>query len=137
MTAGSFNPGTNAETITLVTNASMPSLNGVWYLGVPDNGPTNAPATYLISAVTLTNITNIYNSPAVVFSSAVITTPTNGFTMNWIAVPNAEYEVDMTTDFSTWTYVSTVTTTTTSGSYTDTTPINTQTARFFRVYRIR
>jgi hypothetical protein len=73
----------------------------------------------------------------VVFSSAVITTPTNGFTMNWIAVPNAEYEVDMTTDFSTWTYVSTVTTTTTSGSYTDTTPINTQTARFFRVYRIR
>jgi hypothetical protein len=137
MTSGSFNPGTAAELVTIVTNESMPSLNGVWYLGVPDNGPTNATASYLISAVTLTNINNIFTSPAVVFSSATITSPTNGFTITWVSVPNAEYEVDMTTDFSNWTFESTVTTTGTIGTYTDTTPIGTQTAHFYRVFRVQ
>jgi subtilisin-like proprotein convertase family protein len=135
MTAGSFNLGNQVEVITLVTNYSMPSLNGTWYLGVPDNGPTNISAFYTISASILTNITGRFNSPAVTFSAALIANPTNGFTMQWISVPGAQYEVDVTSDLSTWTFVSTVATTTTTGSYTDSTPINSQAARFYRVFR--
>jgi subtilisin-like proprotein convertase family protein len=136
MTAGSFNPGTNSQVITIVTNASMPSLtNGVWYLGVPNNGPTNVNATFTISAVILTNITNIYNSPAVTFSSAVITTPAKGFTMNWYSVAGGQYEVDMTSNLTSWSYVTNVTTTGGTGAYTDPTPIHTQAARFYRVFK--
>jgi hypothetical protein len=135
MTAGSFNPGTNSQVITIVTNASLPSLtNGVWYLGVPNNGPTDATATFTISATTLTN-NGIFNSPAVTFSSAVITTPAKGFTMNWYSVAGGQYEVDMTSNLTSWSYVTNVTTTGGTGAYTDPTPIHTQAARFYRVFK--
>jgi hypothetical protein len=102
---------------------------------VPDNGPTNVLASFTISAVTLTNITNIFDSPAVVFSSAQIGAPTNGFTMGWYSVAGGRYEVDLTTNLSSWSFVTNVTTSGSVGTYTDPTPIDTQAARFFRVFR--
>ena len=52
MTDGSFNPGTNLQLITIVTNAVLPSLVGTtWYLGVPNNSAGSV--NYTIAATTL------------------------------------------------------------------------------------
>jgi autotransporter-associated beta strand protein len=48
--AGSFNAGTNAQLIQIETNSSLPSLNGVWYLAVPNTSDTNVE--YVIMATT-------------------------------------------------------------------------------------
>jgi autotransporter-associated beta strand protein len=48
--AGSFNAGTNSQFIQILPNAALPSLNGVWYLSVPNTSTTNVP--YTITALT-------------------------------------------------------------------------------------
>jgi hypothetical protein len=48
--AGSFQPGTTPEQIVLRTNAALPDLRGIWYLGVYNNELTNNVA-YTIRAI--------------------------------------------------------------------------------------
>lgn len=133
MTDGSFNPGTQPEIVTIVTNASMPSLNGIWYLGVPNNESTNV--TYWISATTNVPGAPTNTFPAVTFSGLKATTLANGFTMNWNATSGAQYEIELTTNLTTWTSVTNITTSNGAGTYTDPSPIGTHTARFYRVIR--
>jgi subtilisin-like proprotein convertase family protein len=131
MTDGSFNPGNQPEVVTIVTNASLPSLNGIWYLGVPNNATSSV--TYWISATT--NVPGTYTFPAVTFSGMSATTLASGFTMNWYATAGAQYEIDLTTNLTTWIAVTNITSSNGAGTYTDPTPIGTQTARFYRVIR--
>jgi subtilisin-like proprotein convertase family protein len=132
MTLGSFNSGTIPQVVTIVTNSVLPSLNGTWYLGVPNNAAGNVH--YTISATTGVPGTNSY--PAVVFSGLSAPSPTNGFTMNWQSVPGAGYEVDLTTNLSAWITATNFTATNTITTFTDPTPIRSQSARFYRVFRI-
>jgi len=130
MTDGSFNPGTNAELITIVTNAALPSLvNTTWYLGVPNN--TAAPVNFTISAVTLTNGTPLYTFPAVLPTGMVVSA--GGFSLQWSAVAGAQYEVYRSSDLSHWTKAATITTGGSTGAYTD--PNLQQPARFYIVFR--
>jgi hypothetical protein len=134
MTDGSFNPGTNAQQITIVTNAILPSLLGTtWYLGVPNN-ETN-PVTFQITATTLTSSAPGYTTPAIVFSGMRVTA--NGlFTLNWTAVPGTQYQVDTTSNLTNWTRATNITTASTIGTYTDPAPVASQAARFYRVLTV-
>jgi hypothetical protein len=62
-----------------------------------------------------------------------ITSPANGLTLYWTANRGQTYEIDTSTNLLTWTFVTNVTTLTTSGSYTDPTPVAGQRARYYRV----
>jgi len=130
MTDGSFNPGTNPELITIYTNVLLPSLDGTtWYLGVPNN--TAAPVSFTIAAATLTNAG--YTFPAVALAGMSV--GANGFTLQWTAVPGAQYEVDMSSNLTQWTKAAAVTTGGSTGSYTD--PDLQQPARFYIIFRIQ
>ncbi|MGA2544731.1 MAG: hypothetical protein ABSG78_24540, partial [Verrucomicrobiota bacterium] len=130
MTDGSFNPGTTPELITIVTNASLPSLtNTIWYLGVPNNTATNV--SFLITAATLTNAPPGHTFPAIVLTAA--SAGAGGFALTWTAAPGAQYEVEMSSDLIHWTKAATITTDGYIGAYTDPTPINQQSARFYQV----
>jgi autotransporter-associated beta strand protein len=48
--AGSLNPGTNSQFIEVIPNENLPSLNGTWYLVVPNTSISNVP--YTIEAIT-------------------------------------------------------------------------------------
>jgi hypothetical protein len=129
MTDGSFNPGTTPELITIVTNASLPSLtNTTWYLGVPNNTPQTV--SFLITAATLTNA-QPFTFPAIVLTAA--SAGAGGFALTWTAAPGAHYEVEMSSDLIHWTQAAAITTDGSIGAYTDPTPINRQSARFYQV----
>ena len=131
MTDGSFNPGTTPEQITIVTNALLPSLAGTtWYLGVPNN--TVQPVNFLITASTLTNA-QLVTTPAIVLVG--ISAGSGGFTLNWTAVPNGQYQVEVSSDLIHWTTAVTLTTSGYSGAYTDPAPVQQQSARFYQVVR--
>jgi hypothetical protein len=118
--------------ITIVTNATLPSLVGTWYLGVPNNGATTT--NFLITATT--NVNAIYTAPAVVLlPGAAVLNPTNGFTFTWTAVPDAHYEVDLSTNLIDWIDLATVVTTNANGSYTDPGAVGDHSARFYRLNR--
>jgi hypothetical protein len=132
MTDGSFNAGTAPELITIATNALLPTLtNTTWYLGVPNN--TAQTVTFLITASTLTNPPPVYTFPAVAVTGMSL--GAGGFTLQWAAVPGAQYEVAMTSDLLHWTNAAAVTPSNSTGSYNDPTPVRQQSARFYQVLR--
>jgi hypothetical protein len=67
------------------------------------------------------------------FLGGSITSPTNGFTMYWVANPGQTYEIDASSNMHNWTFVTNVLTPTNTGSYTDPTPVQSQRGRFFRL----
>jgi hypothetical protein len=132
MTDGSFNPANTAELITIATNALLPALAGTtWYLGVPNN--TAQTVTFLITASTLTNAPPPYTFPAVVVTG--VSLGAGGFTLQWAAVPGAQYQVAMTADLLHWTNAAAVTPAGSTGAYYDPTPVRQQSARFYQVLR--
>ena len=132
MTDGSFNPGNTPQLITIATNALLPSLAGTtWYLGVPNNSARTV--TFLITASTLTNAPPPYTFPAVVVTGMSL--GAGGFTLQWSAVPGAQYQVDMTSDLLHWTNAAAVTPAGSTGSYYDPAPVRQQSARFYQVLR--
>jgi hypothetical protein len=62
-----------------------------------------------------------------------ITSPTNGFTMTWKATQGQTYEIDVSSNLLNWTFMAYVTAQSSTGSYTDSTPVARQKARFYRV----
>jgi subtilisin-like proprotein convertase family protein len=127
--SGSFNPGQETQVISIGTNAAAPSLNGIWYLAVP-NTFSNV-VKYTITAATIAGSTNVPTSPFIM--AAQITSPTNGFTMYWGAQPGQTYSIDVSTDLLQWKFVTNITATSTTASYTDAVPVESQKARFFRL----
>jgi hypothetical protein len=131
MTDGSFNPGTTPQVITIATNALLPSLDGTtWYLGVPNN--TAGPVSFLIAATALT-VPPPSNFPAVRLMGMSVSA--SGFTLRWSAAPAAQYEVDLSSDLIRWTKAATITTSGSTGAYTD--PNLHQPARFYVIVRTR
>ncbi|MGA2177493.1 MAG: S8 family serine peptidase [Verrucomicrobiota bacterium] len=126
--SGSFNPGTELQFVAIGTNASAPSLDGIWYLAVPNTGSNEVK--YTITAVTVTNRIVI---SAPLFLAARITSPTNGFTMYWSANPGQSYAIDVSTNLTHWALVTNITASSTTASYTDAVPVQSQKARFFRL----
>jgi hypothetical protein len=125
---GSFNAGTIEQYVSIATNTDLPSVtNVIWYVAVPNTSSLNV--TYSITATETTNA--VGSSP--LFVGASIASPTNGFTMYWQAVPGTIYQIEVSTDLSSWAVVTNVTAQTTMGSYTDSVPVLTQTTRFFRL----
>jgi autotransporter-associated beta strand protein len=57
--AASYNPGTAVQLIQILPNAALPSLNGTWYLAVPNTAGTNV-------AYTVTASTNFIIPPPIV-----------------------------------------------------------------------
>jgi hypothetical protein len=125
---GSFNAGASNQYVSIATNADLPSVTNVtWYVAVPN--PSGSKVTYSITAAESTNGV----VPAPLFLGASISSPTNGFTMYWRAVFGTTYQIEVSTNLGRWAFVTNVTPRTSIGSYTDSVPVNTQPARFFRL----
>ncbi len=106
---GSFRPGKTPEQIVVRTNLLTASLTGAWFLGVPNNDPTNV--TYTIRAVLSTNGMLI---PYYTNTIVGITFPgfgsTNGPTLTWASVSGETYWVEEATNLNptvVWTTIST------------------------------
>jgi hypothetical protein len=129
--SGSFNAGTSPQLVQIGTNSTMTSLDGVWFLAVPNTSAINV--TYSIEA------TNIIFGPvtnAPLFMSASVSSESGGFTMYWAATKGQTYEVEVSTNLITWTFVTNITAQSATGSYTDPTPVAGQPARFYRLLQV-
>ncbi len=134
----SSNPGTNREEIVIRTNTPAPggSINGIWFLGVPNNDTNNV--TYTIRAVVATNGMLISGVPI----STGVTPPApgapNGPTLTWPTVTGEMYEVQETPTLvpTAWVTIATITATGPTTTFTDPTPITGIPARFYRIVQI-
>jgi len=128
--SGSFNAGTNAQLVQIATNAALSSLNGVWYLAVPNTSGANV--SYSIEATT--NISGpVTNAPLFIGASV---SSSGGFTITWQATKGQIYEIEVSTNLITWTFVTNITAQSATGSYTDPTPVASQAARFYRLLQV-
>ncbi|MGD0814502.1 MAG: S8 family serine peptidase [Verrucomicrobiota bacterium] len=126
--SGSFNAGIAPQLIQIGTNAELPSLEGVWYLAVPNTSST--PVSYLIEASTIVTgpVTNVP-----LFIGASISLRPGLFTMSWTATSGRTYEVEFSTNLTTWTFLTNITAQSATAAFTDPTPISGQRARYYRL----
>jgi hypothetical protein len=132
--ASSLNPGTNREIIVLRTNQLGTNINGTWYLGVPNNDSSNV--TFTIHAVVETNGLLISKVPIRVGVTVTNVTGTNYLTFTWPTIPGETYEVQDSTDLTTWTTIAVITATGPTISYTDPRPINSAPQRFYKIVQV-
>jgi subtilisin-like proprotein convertase family protein len=125
--SGSF-AGASPQVIEIGTNPALPSLEGNWYLAVPNT--SGASISYSIEAITISN-GPVTSAP--LFKSASVSMETGTFTMSWLATAGKTYQVEVSTNLITWTFVTNITAQSTNGSYTDPTPVSSQRARFYRL----
>ncbi len=129
--SGSFNSGTTAQLVQIVTNSAITNLNGTWYLAVPNTSVSNV--AYSIEATTNITTTPLTNAPLVLRARIASLAGGSGFTMYWAATPGQTYQIEVSTNLLNWAVVTNITTQSTIGSYTDPTPVQSQRARFFRL----
>jgi subtilisin-like proprotein convertase family protein len=127
--SASFNPGTAQQLIIIGTNDALPSLNGIWYLAVPNTSSID-PVAYSIIAST-TNNPPAQNQPFSI--GARISSPNSGFSLYWSAVPGQNYTVEVSTNLTSWTVVTNIIAQSNTATYTESVPADTQPARFFRL----
>jgi hypothetical protein len=128
--SGSFNLGTGPQMIAFGTNANLPALtNTTWYLAVP-NTSTNNPVNYTITVATLATVP-VTTLP--LFIGASISTAANQFTLTWNATPGQNYLVQVSANLITWNTVANIVAQSSTITYTDSVPVNTQRSRFFRI----
>ena len=136
--ASSTNPGTNREEIVIRTNTPDlgGSVNGTWFLGVPNNDTSNV--TFTIRAVVATNGMLISGVPINTGVTAPGPGSTNGPTLTWPTVPGEMYEVQETpTLFPTaWVTIVTITATGPTTIFTIPTPVTGIPAQFYRIVQI-
>ena len=122
--------GTNV----LANNTPPPSfLPGArYFLGVQN--PNNVAAAFTIEVSTQTNAAPVTFSPSAVAVTGM-SLGANGFTLNWAAVPGAQYEVNTSGDLIHWTQAAALSAAGATASYTDPAPISQQAARFYQVLR--
>ena len=126
---GSFDPQAVSQSVTIFTNSALPAIaNSTWYVAVPNN--TANLANFTISAITLTGAPG-FTTPAI----SSLRVANNQFSLNWAALPNAHYQVNVSSDLLHWTNVATITNSGTTGSYTDPSPVRQQGERFYQVIR--
>jgi len=119
--AGSFEPGTNTEVIDFPVRGTH-----VWYLAAPNE--TSGNITYIVTAEDLSTPVTSYPSVSGAGVSA-----NGGFTLTWNSTPGDVYEIDVSTNLVDWMQAAQVTATNTVSSYTDSTPITNQPARYYRL----
>jgi hypothetical protein len=127
---GSFNPGTGNQFVSIGTNASLTNLTGTWYLAVPNASITNADVKYTITAAVLTN-GPVTSTP--LFIGASVSSPTNGFTMYWNAVPGESYQIQVSTNLAQWSVATNIIAQSSVAAYTDAVPVISQKSRYFRI----
>jgi subtilisin-like proprotein convertase family protein len=130
----SVHPGTNTEQIVIRSNILNTPLLGDWYLGVPNNEPTNV--AFTIRGVVSTN--GLLTS--VIPISVGFTPPpfgsSTGPTLTWPAVDGETYQVQVSTDLVTWTVQATVVATGNTVSYQDFNPITGVPMLFYRIVQV-
>jgi hypothetical protein len=127
---GSFNPGPENQSVTIVTNSALASLSNIWYLAVPNVSTNNAAVRYSVTATVITN-GPVQGTP--LFLGANISSPASGFTMYWSAAAGMTYQIQVSTNLSNWSVVTNITAQSTTAAYTDAVPVISQTSRFFRI----
>ena len=127
--SGSFNAGTAVQFVQIGTNADLPSVEGTWYLAVP-NTYSNAVG-YTITAAVITNSAPVTNAPLVL--SALLSSPAGVFSMTWNSQAGRVYSIDVSTNLTQWTLVTNITATSAETSYSDAAPMHSQIARYFRL----
>ena len=127
---GSFNPGNSTQFVSIVTNSALTSLSNIWYAAVPNVSTNNADIRYSITA---TVVTNGVVTATPLFLGASIISPASGVTMYWTATQGASYQIQVSTNLTTWSVAANITATSNTASYTDSTPVLTQPLRFFRI----
>ncbi|MEO6036046.1 MAG: proprotein convertase P-domain-containing protein, partial [Verrucomicrobiota bacterium] len=115
--------GTNEEVITVATPTP-----GRYYLGVYGFFPTNA-ITYTVLVTE-----GAAASPPIILTGPTVTAA--GFRVTASTIIGAQYEFSFSTDLVTWTVISVTTATANVTTFTDPTPPDTQTARFYRVRKL-
>ncbi len=128
--AGSFNPGTEDQFVSIVTNAALPSLSNIWYAAVPNISTNGAAVKYSITANIVTN-GPVIGTPLIL--GAYFSAPAGGFTIYWTAVPGARYKIQVSTNLLKWSTVTNITAQSSTASYTDSAPVLSQPLRFFRI----
>jgi hypothetical protein len=126
--SASLNSGTGNQLITFGTSTTLPSLNGTWYLAVPNNSSNN-PVSYTITAATLNSVP--VTQPF--FVGASISSAANQFSLSWSAEPGQNYTIQASSNLMTWSTVTNIVAQSNSVNYTDTVPVNSQQFRFFRI----
>jgi subtilisin-like proprotein convertase family protein len=125
----SFNVGTTDERLVITTNSSLPSLNGTWYLAIPNNDPgqVNFDITAtLMGAGTLPH-------PLIRSSTAKFTRGVNSsFSFSFDSIAGQTYYIDMSTNLIDWSTVAKITATSSTTTFIDPNP-----ADVGRYYRLR
>jgi subtilisin-like proprotein convertase family protein len=127
---GSFNAGTGDQLVTIVTNAALTSLSNIWYAAVPNVSTNNADVRYSITAAILTN--GVVN-PTPLFLGASIASPAGGFTMYWSAVAGESYQIQVSSNLTSWAVATNITAQSNTAAYTDAVPVLTQPSRYYRI----
>lgn len=129
--AGSFLTETNRDFITLQTNNLLTSLNGDWYLAVPNNQDVDMSVT--IRAV-LVGTNNPGPGPGVPRITALRIISSTLLELEWDSVVGAIYEIQSSPDLAVWTpLVTNITAATTTTRYSTLQRI--AATRFYRVVR--
>ena len=126
---GSFNSGTVNERLVIVTNSSKPSINGTWYLAIPNNDPN--PVNFTIAATLLPPGSVPF--PSIISGSATFSGGTYGsFSFSWESVAGQTYYVDVSTDLVNWTPLAKITANSSTTTFIDSQPTDE-----IRYYRLR
>jgi hypothetical protein len=114
---------------TLSTGGSPPPLipGKRYFLGVQN--PSSTPAKFTVEVGF-----DQGPLPAPAFVGASVPTPASGLSLVWSAVGGQSYTVEASTDLINWSVVTNIVAQSSTVTYTDTVPVNTQAERFFRLW---
>jgi len=130
--SGSFKAGASPQLVQIGTNAALPSLYGtIWYLAVPNTSASSVPYSIEETDILSGPVTN-----APLLFGASVSSVSGGFTMYWAATAGKTYEIEVSTNLITWTFVTNIIPQSTNGFYTDPTPVASQPARFYRLLQV-
>jgi subtilisin-like proprotein convertase family protein len=129
-----FTQGTSDKFVVLKTNIYIPQLNATnWFLTLINNEPFTVRGTIRFMVATNGFVTNCFGmtnlAPSFIGSGGP-------FKFSFYTIPGAKYEVQATTDLTSWTPVSTFTATHTTTKFVDPVPGNPNQHRFYRVVRL-
>jgi len=124
--SSSFNSGTAKEVAAVVTNSTLPSLVGTWYVAVP-----NQTANFVSFDIgpSLLGMSAVYPP---IQSWSFTGTSNNLFSFTWSSISDVSYAIDVSTNLPVFYYLGTVTASGGTATFVDPSPM-TNSLRFYRV----